>query len=194
MNVLKSYKLRDVATIATIPLSTLILATSPALAITFAFCGAFTSGDGEVLPSQIRVDDSGNFDGFANISTDVLDVIRNYDESNFVGREEAINPDTNIESYKYTFNFGSTGPSIDPLNNFMAFLPTSIFPIQPGEKPDLSQFDTITMVEVRDGTERKDPDKVEVVPVPEPTGILGTALLLGIGGLFTKKNLSKLKQ
>jgi hypothetical protein len=192
MKFFKSDQLRNVATVATSSFSALILATSPALAITFAFCGNFTTGDGSVLPSQIKVDDSGNFDGFADISTIVSGVIRTYDESNFVGREDAINPDTNIESYKYTFNFNSIVSSIDPLDNFMAFLPKSFFPIQPGERPDLSSLNSITMIEVRDGIVRKDPDKLEIVP--EPTGVLGTALALGLGGFLTKKNLSKLKK
>lgn len=189
----KKNKLRDVAalTTATASLASLALASSPVLALTFGFCGSFTDGSGSVLPSQIRVDDNGNFDGFAQIATDVNGEIRNYTASDFVERTEA-DTSNGIPSFKYTFSFSNNGLP-DILDNFMAFLPRSIFPTQPGQLPDLTLFQPINMMEVRDGIVRVEPDRLVVVPVPEPTSILGTAIAIGLGGMLTKKNLSKLK-
>jgi hypothetical protein len=187
--------LKNLTTTATASLASLALASSPVLALTFGFCGPFTDGSGEVLPSQIRVDDNGNFDGFAQIATDVNGEIRTYAASDFVARTEANTsggiPTDDIPSFKYTFSFNNNGLP-DILNNFMVFLPRSIFPTQPGQLPDLTPFQPIYMTEVRNGIIREDADRIFVVP--EPTSIFGTMLALGLGGLLTKNSLKNLKK
>ncbi len=194
---LNSNKLSSLATLAASSLSTLMLVTSPALAITFAFCGNFINGaiPGGTVDGQIRVDDMGNFDNFAKITTADVDggQVRMYTENDFVSQMSNVtHPDKGIDSFKYTFSFDALP---FPDNKFEVYLPASIFPITPGESPDLSNFrfpPGFEQYEMRDGVLGKEPDDLREV-TPEPTSVLGTAIALGLGGLLTKKNLSKLK-
>lgn len=172
-----------------LPLSLVVLASSPAFAIVFKFCGDFINDAGNVVgkvnPSYIEVDDdTGDFLGFADITTEVFAGpnagIRTYDAMNFVGREIAVDLLTGEDSFKYTFNWESSGPEVDRGNNFMVFLPQNIF-LPPDQRPDLPI--TVTNIECRNDECLKDIDKV----VPTPAHFIGVLSMLGFGGLKAKK-------
>lgn len=190
MNLNNFHKL---ATITTSSIGTLLLTLSPALALTFGFCGTFD--DGGSVDGKISVQDDGSFGNYANILTTKPGAEdRRYNTSNFVSIEtNAIHPELNIAAYKYTFNYTETDVVYPfPDNKFEFYIPASIFPITPGVRPELSQFETIPQYEMRDNELRKDPDQLAIVP--EPTSVLGTAIAIGLGSLMTKINLKKLKQ
>lgn len=190
---LNSKKIHNLTTIATSSIGSLLLTLSPAFALTFGFCGMFD--DGGTVSGEISVNDDGSFDNYANIlTTKPGQENRKYDSSNFLSLEtNAIHPDLNITAYKYTFNYTVSDLVFPfPENKFEVYIPASIFPITPGVRPDLSEFEIVPQYETRGGQVRKDPDKLVIVP--EHTSILGTTLAVGLGSLMTRKNLKKLKQ
>ena len=173
-----SINLRDVASL--VATSTLMLAASPALAVTFSFCGQFTNGDipDGKINGHISVDNQGTFANSANITTTPTPAqvlsgkpVINYTQANFGGRTTANHPAQGIESYLYTFN-NTVANSV-----FQVYLPKSIFPITvPIPDLDLSAFQPFQQYETRNGILASDPDKLEV---PEPLTILGTGVVLG---------------
>ncbi len=197
MNFLKDKnKLRDVATLTTATLATLSLAaTNPAVAALFkiGFCGNFDDGSGSVLPSYVIVESNQTGDKNAKyglkdakigtsrtIPLGTPPTVLSYNYSNFVT--------SNQESYQGTdvvrWTFDSLG------NIFNVRIPVSFL----NDLPSLPTFSNDFNTEQRVGGQpTKDPDDFIVTPVPEPTSILGTAIAIGLGGMLTKKNLSKLK-
>jgi hypothetical protein len=193
-NTLLNFKTRhNLATITASSLSAVFLTLSPALAFTFGFCGTFD--DGGMVDGKISVNDDGSFDGYAYIKTTSPGAEdRTYKGRNFQGLDtNATHPDLNIPAYKYTFNY-AVGDVVFPFpdNKFEVYLPASLFPLVPGERPDLSAFPIVNQYEMRENQLRNDPDRLAVVP--EHTSIIGTTIALGLGSLLTKKNLKKLKQ
>lgn len=192
MNFLKDKnKLRDVATLTTATLATLSLAaTNPAVAALFkiGFCGVFDDGSGSVLPSYVIVESNQTGDSSARYglkdakigtSRGTPPTVVSYNYSNFVT--------SNQESYQGTdvvrWTFDSLG------NIFDVRVPVSVL----NALPSLPIFKTDNTEQRVGGQPTKDPDDFIVTPVPEPTSILGTAIAIGLGGMLTKKNLSKLK-
>lgn len=204
MKFLKSHQLRDVATLTTATLATLTLAsTNPAISaiITIPFCGFFggdtTGASGRVLPGSFitldtekttQADNFGILD--AQVSTtrgpNPTDDLRTYTFSDFMppasqGTSIPGVPTLPEESIAWKF--------MNPLQDkFYIVFPKSGYDLLPTE---LRRTFDITNYECRVNEEcLPEPDK----RVPEPTGVLGTAIALGLGGLLTKKNLSKLKK
>lgn len=193
MNFLKDKnKLRDVATLTTATLATLSLATTnPAVAALFkiGFCGIFNDGSGSVLPSYVIVDSDQTGDSSARYGLKDAKIgtsrgtpltVVSYNYSNFVT--------SNQESYQGTdvvrWTFDSLG------NIFDVRVPVSVL----NDLASLPIFSNDFNTEQRvGGVLGKDIDDFIVTPVPEPTSILGTAIAIGLGGMLTKKNLSKLK-
>lgn len=193
MNFLKDKnKLRDVATLTTATLATLSLAaTNPAVAALFkiGFCGVFDDGSGSVLPSYVIVESNQTGDSSARYglkdakigtSRGTPPTVVSYNYSNFVT--------SNQESYQGTdvvrWTFDSLG------NIFDVRVPVSFLNDLPSLPTFTNDFNTEQRV---GGVLGKDIDDFIVTPVPEPTSILGTAIAIGLGGMLTKKNLSKLK-
>lgn len=168
-----------------LPLSFVVLASSPALALVFQFCGNFLDGSGGVGLSFIEVDDvTGEFDGAADITTEVFGDVRTYDATNFVERQLVPATVDNPESYRYIFSWNQVG-STDVNNNFEVFLPTNIF-----ANPQLLNSPiAVNNFETRDGITRQEFDVPSIPPVPTPGHFLGLLSALGFGGLKAKKQL-----
>ncbi|NCS02561.1 MAG: PEP-CTERM sorting domain-containing protein [Microcystis aeruginosa G13-11] len=186
-------KLRDVATLTTATLATLSLAaTNPAVAALFkiGFCGNFDDGSGSVLPSYVIVESNqtgdknakyGLKDAKIGTSRGIPPTVVSYNYSNLLG-------DGSQEIYQGTdvvrWTFDSLG------NIFDVRVPVSVL----NDLASLPIFSNDFNTEQRvGGVLGKDIDDFIVTPVPEPTSILGTAIAIGLGGMLTKKNLSKLK-
>jgi hypothetical protein len=205
-------KLRDVATLTTATLATLSLATTnPASAALFklAFCGFF-GGD----PAN------GSVDGFLTIDDAFQnDASKNFGlvDAKITTTRSNTAP-TNPLTYTFSdFTVSGQGlgiPTVDDFiggeskywrffdaagNNFNAVLPISVFPLSPTPPGVTIQFVDNSETRISDVVVfpippiRKDPEQLRIIPVPEPTSILGTAIAIGLGGMLTKKNLSKLK-
>ena len=207
-------KLRDVATLTTATLATLSLAaTNPAVAALFkiGFCGNFDDGGQVLLGSSITVDTAQTVNyGFGSVPKVIDAEITTarpsqpnvtYTEEDFflagvtvnglmVDGQPGVDIDQNtapfpVETVYWRFDDGGNG------NNFFnVALPQSIFPLR-GQELGNWNFNSDIRVGFA-GSREKDP-RVRIIPVPEPTSILGTAIAIGLGGMLSKKNLSMLK-
>ncbi|QLE54805.1 PEP-CTERM sorting domain-containing protein [Nostoc sp. TCL26-01] len=207
MNLWKSRKLHNVATIATATIATLgFIGTNPAAAaiLKLSFCGFFEGNP-----------NNGSVDGFLIID----DSFQNDASKNFGLVDAEIKTTTDSSGANpltYTFkNFQTLGQGLgiaglDPIfsggeskfwrffdtvgNNFNVVLPISVFPLQLTNGRSIDFNDNSEQRISLPLQVRKDPDKLRITPVPEPTSIFGTAIALALGGMLTKKNLSKLSK
>jgi hypothetical protein len=163
-------------------------AATPASAAFFSWCGIFYPGT-EINPINgkidgiIEVDDAtGAFIKLLGNETSETAAFINpitYTTAEFTGLSE-VDPDSDnplFKVYRYTF--------VQGLNELQVNIPFSWFPNNfpaIGDPPIL-----IGNREIRNGTPRKDPDKLRQVGVPGPLPIFGAAAAFGLSRNIRKR-------